>query len=136
MPVVITALGWVGAVLCLAAYLLVSTGRWQASSGRYQLANVVSGLLMGTIAAAGGVWPSAVTNAVWAVVGLVTCLTLLRTRRRGAAGAAAPAAGADAPETVLVGLPRRTALVQPAGFKGNDWTQRTPGRRAHDIDAA
>ncbi|WP_449386131.1 CBU_0592 family membrane protein [Cellulomonas soli] len=130
MHTVVTALGWVGAVLCLAAYLLVSTGRWQAGSGRYQLANVVSGLLMGAVAAAGGVWPSAVTNAVWAVVGLITCLALVRGRRRKAG------ADADAPEPAIVGLPRRAALTQPTAPKGNDWTTRAPDRRAHDVDAA
>lgn len=129
MHTVVTALGWVGAVLCLAAYLLVSTGRWQASSGRYQLANVVSGVLMGTIAAVGGVWPSAVTNAVWAVVGLITCLALLRTRRRRSATRPAPAVVADA-------RPRRTTAAQPSGAKGNDWTVRVADRRAHGVDAA
>ncbi|MGN8244193.1 CBU_0592 family membrane protein [Cellulomonas soli] len=128
MHTVVTALGWVGAVLCLAAYLLVSTGRWQAGSGRYQLANVVSGVLMGAVAAAGGVWPSAATNAVWAVVGLITCLALVRARRRSA--------DTDAPEAATVGPPRRTTLTQPTGSKGNDWTTRAPDRRAHDVDAA
>jgi hypothetical protein len=78
----VTALGWLGAVTCLVAYVLVTRGTWAPSSGRYQLANVVSGALMGTVAAASGVWPSFVTNLVWGVVGLHAVVVALRRRAR------------------------------------------------------
>lgn len=84
MPVVVTALGWIGAVTCLTAYVLVTQGRWSPASGRYQLANVLSGLMLGTVAASSGVWPSVVTNLVWAAVALHAGLVLLRRRTRPA----------------------------------------------------
>lgn len=130
MHALVTALGWFGAVLCLAAYLLVSTGRWSAASGRYQLANVVSGLMLGTVAATAGVWPSAATNAVWAGVGLVTGLVLLRTRRR------APAGRTTLQPEARVTTSAPTGTVQPSRPKGNDWTARVVHHRAHGVDAA
>lgn len=99
MPVLVTALGWVGAVTCLVAYVLVSRGRWAPTSGRYQAANLVSGLLMGLVAATSGVWPSVATNAVWAVVGAHAVTTLLRARRRPEPAAQRPPGDADATGT-------------------------------------
>lgn len=133
MHPLVTALGWVGAVLCLAAYLLVSTGRWSAASGRYQLANVVSGLMLGTVAATAGVWPSAATNAVWAGVGLVTGLLLLRARRRTAASSATAVGTASAAGVGTASAHRGTH--QPARAKGNDWVAPVADRRAHGVDA-
>lgn len=102
MSALVTALGWVGAVTCLVAYVLVTRGRWSPTSGRYQLANVVSGLFMGMVAASSGVWPSVVTNAVWALVGVHAVAVVLRARRQRAREAAQlaaePAAPAMAPE--------------------------------------
>lgn len=84
MSALVTALGWVGAVTCLVAYVLVTRGRWSPTSGRYQAANVVSGLFMGLVAASSGVWPSVVTNAVWALVGVHAVGVVLRARRQRA----------------------------------------------------
>ncbi|MBT0993637.1 hypothetical protein KIN34_04970 [Cellulomonas sp. DKR-3] len=81
MSTFITALGWTGAVVCLTAYVLVTRGRWAPTSGRYQLANVVSGVMMGTVAASSGVWPSVFTNLVWAAVALHAVTVVLRARR-------------------------------------------------------
>lgn len=85
MSLVVTALGWAGAAVCLTAYVLVTRGRWAPTSGRYQLANVVSGLMLGTVAASSGVWPSVFTNLVWAAVALHAVTVVLRARRAGTA---------------------------------------------------
>jgi hypothetical protein len=85
----VTALGWVGAVTCLVAYVMVTRGRWAPSSGRYQLTNVVSGALMGLVAARSGVWPSVATNLVWTAVGVYAVAVILVARRRRRAAAVA-----------------------------------------------
>lgn len=97
MSAVITALGWVGAVTCLIAYVFVTRGTWAPTSGRYQLANVISGLFMGLVAASSGVWPSVVTNAVWAVVGTHAVMVVLRARRQRAQQRVAQAESAALP---------------------------------------
>jgi hypothetical protein len=81
VSLVVTALGWAGAAVFLTAYVLVTQGRWAPTSGRYQLANVVSGLMLGTVAASSGVWPSVFTNLVWAAVALHAVTVVLRARR-------------------------------------------------------
>ncbi|GIG38226.1 CBU_0592 family membrane protein [Cellulomonas pakistanensis] len=109
MSAFVTALGWVGAVTCLVAYVLVTRGTWAPTSGRYQLANVVSGLFMGLVAASSGVWPSVVTNAVWAVVGAHAVMVVLKARRRRQQEAAerALAAVAEAPVAAVEPVPAR-----------------------------
>ncbi|WP_448059665.1 CBU_0592 family membrane protein [Cellulomonas hominis] len=111
MSALVTAIGWVGAVLCLTAYLMVTTGRWAPTSGRYQLVNVVSALMMGTIAASSGVWPSAVTNVVWAVIGAHAVAAVLRTRRSRARGGAEVTTLATAPAPAS---PTPAATDEPA----------------------
>lgn len=105
MSALVTALGWAGAVTCLYAYVQVTRGRWAPTSGRYQLANVVSGITLGGVAAASGVWPSAVTNLVWAVVGAHTVVIALRARRQRARRRCAPLAIADGAPVVAAARP-------------------------------
>ncbi|WP_263118715.1 hypothetical protein [Cellulomonas sp. RIT-PI-Y] len=97
MSAVITALGWVGAVTCLIAYVFVTRGKWAPTSGRYQLANVISGLFMGLVAASSGVWPSVLTNLVWMVVGAHAVMVVLRARRQRARDRVPAAAAAVLP---------------------------------------
>jgi hypothetical protein len=85
--VVVTALGWIGAVVCVVAYALVSRGTWSASSRRFQVANVAAALMMCLVAARGHVWASVAANLVWAVIGTRTVATLMRARRAQAAAA-------------------------------------------------
>ena len=81
MQVVVTAIGWIGAFTCVAAYALVSRGTWSVSSRRFQVANVAAALMMCLVAARGHVWASVAANLVWAVIGTRTVATLMRARR-------------------------------------------------------
>lgn len=81
MQVVVTAIGWIGAFTCVAAYALVSRGTWSVSSRRFQVANVAAALMMCLVAARGHVWASVAANFVWAVIGTRTVATLMRARR-------------------------------------------------------
>jgi hypothetical protein len=74
--------GWAGAVLILAAYLLLSAGRLTGHSLVYQLMNAVG--------AAGffinGWWhhavPSAALNVLWLAIAVVASIRILNRRRR------------------------------------------------------
>lgn len=70
--VAIEAVGWAGAVLILAAYILLSLGRIGGQSPLYQWMNVVgaSGFIINGLA--NGALPSAALNIVWLVIGLYT----------------------------------------------------------------
>lgn len=75
-------LGWVGALGVLAAYGLLTVGRWESASLRYQGANTVfaAALLVWAISIAA--WQSALLNGVWAAVGLVGVVRILQRRSK------------------------------------------------------
>ena len=98
MHVFITSLGWIGALVCVAAYGLVSRGTWSASSTRYQVANTIGALLLCVVAARSQVWPSVASNVAWALIGAHALTAVVRGRRSPAADTQAPATVSTASE--------------------------------------
>lgn len=78
MHYLIEAVGWIGAIMILAAYGLLSSGRLDGRSTTYQLLNLVGSV--GIVINSG--WnhaiPSAVLNVVWMGIGVVA---LVRNRQ-------------------------------------------------------
>jgi hypothetical protein len=70
IEIAIEVIGWIAALMILAAYALLTAGRLQAQSRAYQWMNVVGAA--GFIANSGwnGALPSAALNVVWAGIGL------------------------------------------------------------------
>ena len=66
----IGVVGWAGAVLILAAYVLLSLGKLDARSRAYQWMNVVGALAFIVNSGWNGAWPSAVLNVIWTGIGL------------------------------------------------------------------
>lgn len=87
-----SAMGWIGTIGGISAYLLLSRGRWDATSLRYSLLNFVAGALAGTASLLYGAWPSVGSNVLWCAIAVHSGLTTLRQRRV------------------------RVALVEPASF--------------------
>jgi hypothetical protein len=77
----IEALGWAGAALILIAYLLLSSGRMDGQSKRYQWMNVVGAACFVVNSGVNGAIPSAALNVVWMAIG---AYTLWRIQRRAA----------------------------------------------------
>ncbi len=73
--------GWIGAVLILAAYGLLTAGKLQAKSIPYQAMNVVGALGFIVNSSWNGAIPSAALNVVWAGIGVVAIAGILRARR-------------------------------------------------------
>ncbi len=82
MDLLLSTVGWVGALAVLAAYALLTAGRTTPTSRAYQALNVVGGAGLLVHASLHSAWPSAVTNAVWLLVG---GLALARVAHRPAA---------------------------------------------------
>ncbi len=82
----IEAVGWVAALLILAAYGLLSAGKVTARDRSYQWMNVLGAL--GFIVNSGwnGAIPSAALNVVWAGIGLAALWTIAS--RRGSSTSA------------------------------------------------
>ena len=80
------ALGWVGTVGTIGAYVLLSRGLWHATSLRYAALNGVAGLLGALGSSLYGAWPSVVSNLLWSGVAAHSIVLTYR-ERRGARGA-------------------------------------------------
>jgi hypothetical protein len=78
MSIAIEAIGWAGAALILAAYLLVSMGRLSGQSAAFQWMNVAGAA--GFIVNSGwhGALPSTVLNIVWLGIGAFTLWRIAR----------------------------------------------------------
>jgi hypothetical protein len=70
----IEVLGWLGAVLLVVAYALVSSGRVDGRSKLYQSLNIADGVLLGVNTAWHHAWPSAVVNVIWVVIAAVALM--------------------------------------------------------------
>jgi hypothetical protein len=76
-----SAMGWIGTIGSIGAYLLLSRGTWHATSLRYSLLNFVAGVLAGTASALYGAWPSVGSNVLWCAIAVQSAVTTLRARR-------------------------------------------------------
>lgn len=75
------AMGWIGTVGTIGAYILLTQGRWSSASVRYSAINGIGGLLCAAASAAYGAWPSATSNLLWSVIAAYSIVTTLRARR-------------------------------------------------------
>ena len=75
------ALGWVGTVGTFGAYVLLSRGRWHATSLRYAALNGVAGLLGAVGSSLYGAWPSVISNLLWSGLAAHSFVSTYRERR-------------------------------------------------------
>jgi hypothetical protein len=76
-----SAMGWIGTMGTISAYVLLSRGRWSSASLRYSAINGVGGLLCAAASAAYGAWPSVTSNLLWSVIAAQSVVATLRERR-------------------------------------------------------
>lgn len=69
---IIDMLGWVGSILYLLAYALVSAKKTEGDSLLYQSINIFAGTLLVIYTLALGAYATTGLNAVWVVIGLLT----------------------------------------------------------------
>ncbi len=85
------ALGWAGTLGTFGAYVLLTRGRWHATSLRYAALNAVAGLMGAVGSSLYGAWPSVVSNLLWSGVAAHAIASVYRERRGGRrAGRAQP----------------------------------------------
>ena len=94
------AMGWIGTVGTIGAYVMLSRGHWHSASLRYSALNGIGGILCGAASAAYGAWPSAASNLVWSAVALHSTLAILRQRRTAPVATVIPLRPLD-PEPAL-----------------------------------
>ena len=77
--------GWIGAILILAGYGLLSAGKLTAKDPVYQWLNVVGALGFIANSSWNGAWPSAALNVIWVGIGAVALVKIFGKRRTAAA---------------------------------------------------
>lgn len=82
---IMTTLGWVGALSTVAAYALVSQRRMDAHSLRFQAINAVGAGMLAISAVGHHSWPSAASNLLWAFFGTQALVNAREMWRPGAA---------------------------------------------------
>lgn len=78
----VEGIGWAGALLILASYLLVSTGRLSGQSARFQWMNVGGAAAFIVNSGYHHALPSATLNIAWLAIGLVTLWRIAAAGRR------------------------------------------------------
>jgi len=66
--------GWLGGLVLISAYALVSFGRISARGGVFQSLNLVGSLMLAANSGWHHAWPSASVNLIWIGVGVVALL--------------------------------------------------------------
>ena len=88
LSILMEVVGWIGAVLILAGYGLLSAGKLDARSPAYQWLNIVGAAGFIANSSWNGAWPSAALNVVWVGIGVAALLRIAGARRaRGQAAA-------------------------------------------------
>lgn len=72
------SLGWIGALLLLLAYALVSFKKLAADSIAYQGLNVVASILLAINTIYHGAFPSSFVNIIWTFIAIFAILTVGR----------------------------------------------------------
>ena len=73
--------GWIGALLILAGYGLLSAGKLDAKSPAYQWLNVVGAIGFIANSSWNGAWPSAALNVIWVGIGAVALWRIFGKKR-------------------------------------------------------
>jgi len=74
MNMVIESIGWLASLLIIGSYALNITGRLQAKSKWYVLANIVGGAFFVINTYYHQAYPSMVVNIVWVIIALIMIL--------------------------------------------------------------
>lgn len=78
MEIFIQAVGWVGTLLVVLAYFLVSNKKIDSSSGYYQLLNLFGAIGVGVNVFHQQSWPALTLQIVW---GIIAIFSLLRKKQ-------------------------------------------------------
>jgi hypothetical protein len=70
MKLLVETVGWLGAILMLTAYVLLTAGRLKSTAPSYHWLNIVSGAGLICNSSWNGAYPSVFINVTWLAIGL------------------------------------------------------------------
>ena len=74
MEILTEAIGWIGTVLIVLAYYLVSTNKINATSRNYQLLNLLGAIGVGFNVFYQAAWPAFTLNVVWSIIAIISLI--------------------------------------------------------------
>jgi hypothetical protein len=74
------AMGWIGTIGTITAYVMLTRGQLRSESIRYAMINFFGGLLGATASISYGAWPSVVSNVIWSGVAVQSIVMTLKAR--------------------------------------------------------
>ena len=81
LKILIDIIGWVGAVSVLSAYFMVSFGKVEGDSFKYQFLNILGAICLIANTAYYKAYPSTVVNFIWIFIGLYSLHNTKKIRR-------------------------------------------------------
>ncbi len=78
MNMVLDMIGWVGTLLIVAAYYLISCGKLKTDSWMYQIMNLAGAVAVGASVFSKQAWPALVLEIVWAGIALIALIRILQ----------------------------------------------------------
>jgi len=76
MELVLDICGWIGMIMIVTGYYLVSNGKIEAQTNTFQLINIIAAVFIGLNAYYYGALPSVGLNAIWFLIGVVTIIRI------------------------------------------------------------
>ncbi len=76
MQLLIDIFGWIGMVMVLVGFYLVSNGKIEAQSNLFQILNAIAAIFIGINAYYFGAMPSVGLNSIWFLIALVTLVRI------------------------------------------------------------
>ena len=76
MKLALDICGWIGMIMVVTGFYLVSNGKIEAQTNTFQLINIVAAVLIGLNAYYYGALPSVGLNAIWFLIGIVTIIKI------------------------------------------------------------
>ncbi len=84
LDILMEVAGWIGAILILVAYAMLTAGKLNAKSPAYQAMNVVGAAGFIANSSWNGAWPSAILNVIWVGIGVVALARIYGRREASA----------------------------------------------------
>ena len=83
MEILIQISGWLGTILIVSAYFLLSRKKITGQSKTYQFLNLVGAVTLGIAVFHQGAWSALALNVVWATIAIVTLVKVRQNSRKG-----------------------------------------------------
>jgi hypothetical protein len=84
MEIFTEVIGWVGTILLVGAYALLTLNKIKSNSWQYQTMNATGALFLVVNTVSHTAWPAASLNTVWFIIGIIGLMAIMRAAKKPA----------------------------------------------------